>query len=51
MVELVRHALVDGTVGLDVNNITNLESTHIGGKLNVTLLAKVAREHVASASA
>ena len=47
MVELVGHTLVDGTVTLDVDDVSNLVCLHVRGQLNVSLLAEVAREHVA----
>ena len=52
MVELVRHTLVDSTVGLDVNDVTDLVGLQVGGKLDGhTMLPEVTGEHVAGASA
>ena len=50
MVELVRHTLLDGSVGLNVNNVTNLVGLQVGGKRNGTMFSEVTREHVTSTS-
>ena len=50
MVELVGHTLLDSSVGLDVNNITNLVGLQVGGERNSTVFSEVTREHVASTS-
>jgi hypothetical protein len=50
MVELVGHTLLDGSVGLDVNDITDLVDLEVSGKRDSTMVAELAREHVACAS-
>ncbi len=49
MVELVGHALVDGTVGLDVDNVPGLVRLQVRREGNGALLPEVAGEHVAGA--
>lgn len=44
MIELVRHALLNGTVGLDINDITNLEGCEVGGQLDHTALCTPSHE-------
>jgi hypothetical protein len=51
VVELVRHALVDGAVHLDVDVVADLVGAQVGGERDVTLLAEGAREGVARARA
>jgi hypothetical protein len=48
VVELVRHTLLDRTVGLDVNDITNLVNLQVGRKRDNTMLLEVTRESVTS---
>ena len=48
MVELVRHALVDGAVHLDVDVLADLEGPEVGGERDVTLLPEGTGEQVAS---
>lgn len=48
VVELVGHTLLDGTVGLDVNEITDLVGLHVGGELDHAMLAEVTGEEMAS---
>lgn len=48
MVELVGHTLLDGTVGLDVNEVTDLVGLHVGGELDHAMLAEVTGEEMAS---
>ena len=50
MVELVRHTLLDGSVGLNVNNVTNLVGLQVGAKRDGAMLSEVTREHMASTS-
>jgi hypothetical protein len=51
VVELVRHALVDGAIHLDVDVVADLVGAQVGGERDVTLLAEGAREGVARARA
>ena len=51
MVELVGHTTVDGTVGLDVNNVSDLVGLQVGGDRDGTLLTEVAGEKVPGAGA
>ena len=44
MVELVRHALVDGTVGLDVDVVSDLVVHQVGREVGKTILTEGARE-------
>ena len=48
VVELVGHTLLDRTVGLDVNDVTDLVDLQVGGKGNGTMLLEVTRESVTS---
>lgn len=45
------HTLVDGTVCLDVDNVSDLVGLKVGGEGDGTLLAEVAREKVPGAGA
>jgi len=47
VVVLVRHTLVDGRVGEDVNVVSNLHRDEVLGEVGQTTLAKFLREHVA----
>ena len=49
MVVLVRHTLVDGTVGFDVDNVTSLVSSQVGAEFDWSFGAEIAREQMASA--
>jgi hypothetical protein len=51
MVKLVGHALVNGTVGLDVDNVTGLVGLEVGAQGNGALFPKVAGKHVPSPGA
>ena len=51
VVELVRHTLMDRTVSLDINEITDLVGDHVSGQLGGSMFAELASEHVTSASA
>ena len=46
LVELVRHTLLDGTVGLDVDNVTNFVDLQIGRQGDSAMLSEVTLEHV-----
>ena len=48
LVELVWHTLLDGTVSLDVDNVTDLVDLQVGRQSNGTVLSKVTLEHVTS---
>jgi len=39
---------VDGTVSLDVNDVTNLVGLQVGGQRDSTMLSEVPLEHVTS---
>ena len=49
MVTLEGHTLVDGTVGDDIDVVTILVASHVGGERNHSVLAEVSLEHVTSA--
>lgn len=51
VVELVGHTLVDGTVSLDVDQVSDLVGDHVGGQLGETVFAESTGEHVTGASA
>ena len=51
VVELVGHTLLDSSVSLDIDNITNLVSLQVSGERDGTMLSELTREHVASTSA
>lgn len=44
MVELVRHSLVNSTIHLDINIISDFENPQVGRKCDGTLLPEGARE-------
>jgi len=46
VVELVRHTLLDGTVTLDINQITNFVRVEVGGQRDVTMFAELTGEQV-----
>lgn len=48
MVTLEGHTLVDGTVGDDIDVVTILVASHVGGERNHSVLAEVSLEHVTS---
>ena len=48
MIELVRHAFVDCTIGFDIHKITNLVCDEILRQLHMTVRAKRTREHITS---
>lgn len=48
LVDLVWHTLLDGTVGLDINDVTNFVDLQVGGQWNSTMLPEVTLEHVTS---
>ena len=48
VVKLVGHTLLDRTVGLDVNNVTDLVDFKVGGHGNSTMLLEVTRKGVTS---
>jgi hypothetical protein len=50
VVELVRHTLLDSSISLDVNNVTDLVSLQVGGERDDTMFSEVTREHVTSTS-
>lgn len=47
VVHLMGHTLLEGTVGLDVNDVSSAVAAVIGGEMLYTVLAEVTREHVA----
>jgi hypothetical protein len=47
VVELVRHTLLDSSVGLDIDDISNLVNLQVSGERDGTMLSEVTREHVA----
>ena len=49
VVELVRHALLDGTVGLDVHIVADLVDVHVGAGTDHTVLAELAGKGITSA--
>lgn len=48
VVELVGHTLLDGTIGLNVNNVSDLVNLQVGRQRNGTILLVVTRESVTS---
>jgi hypothetical protein len=48
VVVLVWHTLLDRTVGLDVNNVTNLVDLQVSGERDGTSLLEVSLESVSS---
>ena len=48
VVVLVWHTLLDGTVGLDVNDVTDLVDLQVGGQRKSTMLLEVTQEGVTS---
>jgi hypothetical protein len=50
VVELVGHTLLDSSVGLDVNNVTNLVSLQVSRQRNGAMFPEVTGEHVAGTS-
>ncbi len=48
LVVLVRHTLLDGTVDIDVDDITNTVGDHVSGELGWTMFSELAREKVSS---
>lgn len=48
MVELVGHTLLDGTIGLDIDQITDLVGLHVGGKLDHPMITEGTGEEMAS---
>jgi hypothetical protein len=51
VVELVRHTLLDSSVSLDIDDISNLVDLQVSGERDGTMLSEVTREHVAGTSA
>ena len=49
MVTLEGHTLVDGTIGDDIDVVTILVASHVGGERNHSVLAEISLEHVTSA--
>ena len=47
----LRHALLDGTVADDIDNVTNLVLTKVGGQSDHALLLEIAREGCTAKSA
>jgi len=50
MVELVRHTLVDGSIGLNINIITEFEGGQVGGQMYWPMFPEGLGEHLASTS-
>ena len=48
MVTLEGHTLVDGTVGDNIDVVTILVASHVGGERNHSVLAEVSLEHMTS---
>lgn len=51
MIDLVGHALLNSTVGLNVNDVTDPILPKIRGERNEALLAEVSRKGISSARA
>lgn len=49
VVVLVRHALVHGSVGLDVDNVAHAVHGQVGGELDCSLLAEVSGKEMSGA--
>ena len=49
MIVFVGHSLVDGAIGLDVDNIAGLVGLEVGRELDGALLTEVSRKEMASA--
>lgn len=47
VVEFVGHTTVDGSVGFDINNVTDLVVLHVGRQTNVAMLTEISGEEVA----
>lgn len=50
VVELVGHTLLDGSVSLDINDISNLVGLQVSGERDRTMLSELTREHVTGTS-
>ena len=50
VVELVGHTLLNSSIGLNVDNVTNLVSLQVSRKGDNTMFSEVTREHVTSTS-
>jgi len=50
VVDLVWHALLNSSVGLDINDVSDFVLAQVGRQLDHTLLTEISRESIASAS-
>lgn len=50
VVRLVGHALLDGTVSLNVHDVSDLVDLHVGGQRDHSTLPELAREHVSGSA-